>query len=105
MSAVRDALVAEILRWADPGKGAEEAAYVQIDNFLKTSLGQKVLNSLKFEQALRQIEDPVGFIVAEAERDGNQVNGGMLVALAQDAGYLKGIAKDALRGIPKMKVV
>lgn len=105
MSAVKEAIVAELLKWVDPGKGAEEAAYSQVESFLRTSLGKKISAALKFESALRKIVDPIGHIQKEAERDGNKINGAMLVSLIKEASFYQDIAKDALKGIPKIEMV
>ncbi len=105
MSAIKQALLAELFKWADPDRSTNEAAETQIDAFLKTPLGKRIESSLKFESALRNIENPIGHMQEEAERDGYQINGGMLISLAKDPGYLQGIAKDALKGIPKVEVL
>lgn len=105
MSAIQVALVAEILNFVDSGKASEEQAVEQVDRFLKTPLGQRISAALKFEQALRQIENPIGFIQEEAERDGMLVNGGMLIALVKEASYYQDIARKVLKDIPKLGVL
>ena len=48
------------------------------------------------EDALRKIADPVGWTQRWAKENGYLVNGGMAIAMANDAGYLRGIAREAL---------
>lgn len=48
------------------------------------------------EQALRDVLNPVGYLKRYAEQQGCQIDGGMAVMMAQDIGFVKGIARAAL---------
>lgn len=51
----------------------------------------------RLREALEEIADPIGFIQREAAAEGNQINGAMLVQIANDPAHLKRIARTALQ--------
>lgn len=52
----------------------------------------------RLRAALKDIVDPVLKMQREAEKDGCNLNGAMAVMLSENAGYLKEIARKALKG-------
>ena len=50
----------------------------------------------ELEGALNNIENPITYLRREAEKDGAKLNGAAAVSLAEDASFLKGIARQAL---------
>ena len=61
-------------------------------------MSKAVLRIQELSEALREIVDPISRMRAEADRQGDKLNGAMAVRLADDANYLKGIAVKALSG-------
>ncbi|MAE82814.1 MAG: hypothetical protein CMB80_08780 [Flammeovirgaceae bacterium] len=63
---------------------------------MQNDVEQLTADNTRFRQALERIANPVKYMQAEAEREGNELNGAMAFQLSNDPEYLKRIAELAL---------
>jgi hypothetical protein len=61
-----------------------------------TERHQHIKRIEELEDVLEDIENPIAYLRREAEKDGAKLNGSAAVSLAEDASFLRGIARKAL---------